>query len=67
MVLHPGSTSTEGPAGGPPAQPEAGGPVVTGKEELGDRDAGLGAVRLLPGLASGGVLESPWAGGANRT
>ena len=41
--------------------------MVTGKEELGDRDAGLGAMRLLPGLASGGVLESPWAGGANRT
>lgn len=44
MVLHPGSTSTEGPAVRPPAQPEAGGPVVTGKKELGDRDAGLRAV-----------------------
>ena len=42
MVLHPGFTSTEGPAVGPLAQPEAGEPGVRGKEEMADRDIGLG-------------------------
>ena len=67
MVLHPGSTSTEGPAVGPLAQPEAGGPAVTGKEELGDRDTGLeGSGDCFLDWPRVGSWRVPGQGGANH-